>query len=204
MRATLIDGKAIAEKLRDEVKTQVNKRLEKGLPVPGLATVLIGDNPASEVYVRMKHKACEEVGIRSIGKVLPATPARRHRSPGAQPERRLGAGVLVSCSCPLVDEGGFSIRSAFRKLVDSPHQHRASGAKTRTALIPACRRDVSVERNRVELEAPMQRPWRSNIVGMPVSPLLLFPAPSPSAAARQDVEMIIARLMYSCASHPEP
>jgi methylenetetrahydrofolate dehydrogenase (NADP+)/methenyltetrahydrofolate cyclohydrolase len=74
MRATLIDGKAIAESLREEVKHKVKERVEKGLPVPGLATVIVGDNPASKVYVRMKHKACQEAGITSIGHELPKIP----------------------------------------------------------------------------------------------------------------------------------
>ncbi len=73
MTAKIIDGKAIAESIREEVKLNVQERQEQGLPVPGLATVIIGDNPASKVYVRMKHKACQEAGIRSVGHELPAT-----------------------------------------------------------------------------------------------------------------------------------
>ena len=72
MRAKLIDGKAIAEALREEVKQKVAERVKKGLPAPGLATVLVGENPASQVYVRMKHKACQEANIISTGNVLPA------------------------------------------------------------------------------------------------------------------------------------
>ena len=73
MSAKIIDGKAIAEAVREEVKQSVAERAAKGLPVPGLATVIIGDNPASKVYVRMKHKACQEAGILSVGHELPAT-----------------------------------------------------------------------------------------------------------------------------------
>ena len=73
MSAKIIDGKAIAEALRGEVKQGVAERAAKGLPVPGLATVIIGDNPASKVYVRMKHRACQEAGILSVGHELPAT-----------------------------------------------------------------------------------------------------------------------------------
>jgi len=67
MTAEIIDGKAIAEKIRDEVAAQVGQRTQRGEPPPGLATVLVGDNPASLSYVRGKQKACREVGIDSQG-----------------------------------------------------------------------------------------------------------------------------------------
>ncbi|MGD0808013.1 MAG: bifunctional methylenetetrahydrofolate dehydrogenase/methenyltetrahydrofolate cyclohydrolase FolD [Anaerolineales bacterium] len=67
MTAEIIDGKAIAEKIRGEVAAQVSRRMQEGEPPPGLATVLVGDNPASLSYVRGKQKACREVGIDSQG-----------------------------------------------------------------------------------------------------------------------------------------
>lgn len=63
---TIIDGKAIAARVRVEV-AEVAANLTAGGRRPGLATVLIGDDPASHVYVRNKQRACEEVGIRSFG-----------------------------------------------------------------------------------------------------------------------------------------
>ncbi len=63
--AEVIDGKRIAAEIRQEVKQQVDELKTKGGVTPGLAVVLVGDNPASAVYVRMKAKACEEVGIYS-------------------------------------------------------------------------------------------------------------------------------------------
>jgi 5,10-methylene-tetrahydrofolate dehydrogenase/methenyl tetrahydrofolate cyclohydrolase len=71
MTATVIDGAAIAEQIRGEVATEVKERIQAGKPVPGLATVLVGENPASHVYVRSKHKACQEAGIVSFGHELP-------------------------------------------------------------------------------------------------------------------------------------
>ncbi|GAB4582061.1 MAG: bifunctional methylenetetrahydrofolate dehydrogenase/methenyltetrahydrofolate cyclohydrolase FolD [Anaerolineales bacterium] len=68
----IIDGKAIGAEIRAQIATTIASRLERGLPRPGLATVLVGDNPASEVYVRMKRKTCEELGIESFGHTLPA------------------------------------------------------------------------------------------------------------------------------------
>jgi len=66
MDAKVLDGKAIAEGVLDEVKSQVDKRIAAGKPAPGLAVILVGDNPASQVYVRNKIRSCEKTGIRSI------------------------------------------------------------------------------------------------------------------------------------------
>jgi methylenetetrahydrofolate dehydrogenase (NADP+)/methenyltetrahydrofolate cyclohydrolase len=68
MRATIIDGKAVAARVRAEVAAEVARM---DVP-PGLATVLVGDDPASQIYVGGKHKACAEVGITSIRHDLPA------------------------------------------------------------------------------------------------------------------------------------
>lgn len=73
MSAQIIDGKAIANAVRQSVKQQVQERLESGLRAPGLAVVLVGADPASEVYVGNKRRACEEVGFRSFAYDLPAT-----------------------------------------------------------------------------------------------------------------------------------
>jgi methylenetetrahydrofolate dehydrogenase (NADP+)/methenyltetrahydrofolate cyclohydrolase len=73
MRASLIDGKAIAKKLRDSVKEEVDLRISNGQRVPGLAVILVGCDPASQVYVGSKRKACEEVGFISRSYDLPRT-----------------------------------------------------------------------------------------------------------------------------------
>lgn len=66
MPGRLIDGEKISEEMRLELAPQITKLVEHGI-TPGLAVVLVGANPASQVYVRMKRKACEEIGIRSVG-----------------------------------------------------------------------------------------------------------------------------------------
>lgn len=73
MTATLIDGKAIASQLRLSVKEKVALRVENGLRAPGLAVILVGSDPASQVYVGSKRKACEEVGFVSRSYDLPAS-----------------------------------------------------------------------------------------------------------------------------------
>jgi len=71
-RANIIDGKRIADELLDTLKAQVDARIAAGKPRPGLAVVLVGNDPASSVYVRNKRRAAEKVGIRAIDHDLPA------------------------------------------------------------------------------------------------------------------------------------
>ena len=66
MTAQIIDGKQIAAELGKSLKTRIDKRIEDGLRQPGLAVILVGSDPASEVYVRNKRKGCEDAGIRSL------------------------------------------------------------------------------------------------------------------------------------------
>lgn len=72
MTAQLIDGKAIAADVRQDVANKVAARLKVGARAPGLAVVLVGNDPASHVYVSNKHRACENAGIHSIQHELPA------------------------------------------------------------------------------------------------------------------------------------
>jgi methylenetetrahydrofolate dehydrogenase (NADP+) / methenyltetrahydrofolate cyclohydrolase len=72
MTAQLINGTAVARNVRDEVAKGVAELVAAGAPVPGLATVLIGDDPASEVYVRNKRRACVAAGMRDLHRHLPA------------------------------------------------------------------------------------------------------------------------------------
>ena len=71
MTAGILDGRATAAAIKTELKQRVGRLRARGM-VPGLATVLVGDDPASRNYVRMKHRDCEQVGIASIQVELPA------------------------------------------------------------------------------------------------------------------------------------
>lgn len=73
MAAKIIDGKTIAQQVRLEVAEKVKQRLAAGKRAPGLAVVLVGENPASQIYVGSKRRACEEVGFISRSYDLPAT-----------------------------------------------------------------------------------------------------------------------------------
>ncbi len=67
---TIIDGKALASDVEVDARERAKKLAKRGI-VPGLATVLVGENPASQMYIRLKHSACSRVGIRSENVVLP-------------------------------------------------------------------------------------------------------------------------------------
>jgi methylenetetrahydrofolate dehydrogenase (NADP+)/methenyltetrahydrofolate cyclohydrolase len=69
--STILDGKAVAQAVRADVARAVDALRARGI-VPGLATVLVGDDPASRVYVNSKERACTEVGMQSVGQRLPA------------------------------------------------------------------------------------------------------------------------------------
>lgn len=73
MSAKIIDGKTIAQQVRNEVAEQVKQRLAAGKRAPGLAVVLVGENPASQIYVASKRRACDEVGFLSRSYDLPVT-----------------------------------------------------------------------------------------------------------------------------------
>lgn len=73
MTAQLIDGKAIAATVRQQVAEKIAARRQAGGRAPGLAVVVVGDDPASQVYVSNKHRACEQAGILSLQHALPAT-----------------------------------------------------------------------------------------------------------------------------------
>jgi methylenetetrahydrofolate dehydrogenase (NADP+)/methenyltetrahydrofolate cyclohydrolase len=71
MSAQILDGKAIAERIVNEIKSEVDLRRAAGLRAPGLGMILVGDNPASKVYVRNKERSCRKSGIESIMHRIP-------------------------------------------------------------------------------------------------------------------------------------
>ena len=72
MTAALLDGKVLAAIRRETLKQRVAKHIALGHPPPGLAVVLLGNDPASEIYVNHKHKACHAVGLNTFSYRLPA------------------------------------------------------------------------------------------------------------------------------------
>ena len=182
MTAKIIDGTAIAGEVRAKVAQDVAKRVEKGLPVPGLATVLVGENPASEVYVRMKQKACEKAGIKSFGYNLPADITQSELEQlvselNANPEIH---GILVQLPLPKgLDEERVLNSISIEKDVDGFHPINIGrlAQKGRKSLFVPCTPDGVIyllDQTGVQLQgASAVVLGRSNIVGMPVALLLV-------------------------------
>src|SRR5687767_5700991 len=180
MAAELIDGKAIAQQVRAEVAQQVAAWVEAGHPPPGLATVVVGDDPASAVYVGGKQKASAEVGIEGFDHRLPADTT--HAQVGAL-LRELGddprvSGILLQLPTPpQVDGGALTEVIDPAKDVDGLTPISAGLlAKGRPGLRPCTPAGVIelLRRHDVELEgAEAVVVGRSDLVGKPVAALLL-------------------------------
>ena len=102
MSAKIIDGQQVAASMREEMKAQIAQLRQAGRPVPGLAVVLVGDNPASVSYVRGKRKMAEEVGIHSVEHRFPAdfTQAQLAQVIAALNEDLAIHGILVQLPLP--------------------------------------------------------------------------------------------------------
>ncbi|MFZ3151426.1 MAG: bifunctional methylenetetrahydrofolate dehydrogenase/methenyltetrahydrofolate cyclohydrolase FolD [Anaerolineaceae bacterium] len=182
MSASLIDGKQIAQNVRMEVKEAVAIRLQAGLPVPGLATVLVGENPASQVYVRNKQKACAEVGINSFGKTLPANASQAQVEDLVHELNRDKAvnGILVQLPLPThLDEERILSAIDLIKDVDGFHPVNIGrlAQKGREPLFVPCTPAgilYLLRQSGAKLSgANAVVLGRSNIVGMPVALLLV-------------------------------
>lgn len=181
MTAQLIDGNAIAKAIHDELTLEVAALKEQGV-VPGLATVLVGDNTASQTYVRMKQKRCKEVGIYSEGHELPADATQEEVESLVQ---KLNAdpainGILVQLPLPdHLDEEAILSAISLEKDVDGFHPINIGrlAMKGREALFAPCTPAGVIEMlDRLELPIAGKEAvvlGRSNIVGLPVSMLLL-------------------------------
>jgi 5,10-methylene-tetrahydrofolate dehydrogenase/methenyl tetrahydrofolate cyclohydrolase len=182
MAAQIIDGKELAKQVRAEVAQDVADMVAAGLPRPGLATVLVGENPASRVYVSSKQKACAEAGIESFGHHLPATASQEEveslvRELNADPRVY---GILVQLPLPdHLDEEAVLKAISIEKDVDGFHPLNIGrlAQKGRDPLFVPCTPAgciVMLERMGVKMSgANAVVLGRSNIVGMPVALLLV-------------------------------
>ncbi len=141
MSAQLIDGKSIAARVRQQVARQVQARREAGARVPGLAVVLVGEDPASAVYVRNKQRACEEAGIQSIKYDLPAETSQTELEDLVD---RLNAdpsvdGILVQLPLPgHLDSRPILERILPHKDVDGFHPYNLGRLAQRLPLLRPC------------------------------------------------------------------
>lgn len=140
MTAQIIDGKALAKSLRIKFKERVAALVAKGVR-PGLAVILVGENPASKVYVGNKIKACEECGVRSFHHELPANAPEADvlaliRRLNADPEVH---GILVQLPLPPhIDVRHVLEAIAVDKDVDGFHLYNVGGLVVGNSIFPPC------------------------------------------------------------------
>ena len=182
MSGQIIDGKVLAERLRRQIAEDVEAMVPAGRPRPGLATVLVGENPASQVYVRAKQRACDQVGIESFGFALPATASQEEveqliQELNADPRVN---GILVQLPLPPgLDEEQVLNTVRIEKDVDGFHPLNIGrlARKGRDPLfVPNTPAAVlrMLDQTGVRLEgANAVVLGRSNLVGMPVALLLV-------------------------------
>ncbi len=182
MTAKMIDGKAIAKELREEIKAKVAERAAAGKPKPGLATVLIGSDPASEVYVGMKKRMCERLGMNSFAHTLPADASQKEAEALVKKLNGDPAvnGILVQLPLPdHLDEEKVLQAIDITKDVDGFHPINIGrlAQKGREPLFVPCTPDgclYLLDKSGTELSgANAVVLGRSNIVGMPMALLLV-------------------------------
>jgi methylenetetrahydrofolate dehydrogenase (NADP+)/methenyltetrahydrofolate cyclohydrolase len=179
---TIIDGTAIAEAIRNEIKAGVAElKATRGI-TPGLATVLVGVDPASATYVRSKHKACAEVGITSFGYELPASTTQAEllqlvAELGMRPDVH---GILVQVPLPdHINEQVVLNAVALNKDVDgfNPANLGVLGVKGQKPMFAPCTPQGCIElldRSGVKIAGKRAVVLgRSTIVGLPVALMLL-------------------------------
>ncbi len=182
MTAKIIDGKAIAAEVRQKVAEDVAEMVAAGKPNPGLATVLVGEDAPSQVYVRSKIRACEKAGIESFGYQLPASATQEEvegvvNDLNADPRVN---GILVQLPLPDgLNEEKVLQAIDLEKDVDGFHPINIGrlAQKGRESLFVPCTPSgilYLLGQTGISLEgAEAVVLGRSNIVGMPVALLLV-------------------------------
>ncbi len=180
MSANIIDGKLVSAHLRESVKCDTAAFIEKTGITPGLAVILVGDNPASQVYVRNKHKACEDAGFKSIQIELPESTTEdellsKITELNSNPEVH---GILVQLPLPKhINEDKIINAISPEKDVDAFHPVNVGKIMTgKYDFLPCTPAGIIslLEYYNISIEGKIcVVVGRSNIVGKPMSLLLL-------------------------------
>ncbi len=176
----IIDGKSISAAIRAEIAQEVKElKTQKGL-VPGLAVIIVGEDPASKVYVRNKHRACEEVGFASFGYELPAETTEEELLALVDRLNRDNAvhGILVQLPLPRhLDEEKILLAIDPAKDVDAFHPYNVGKIMIGNYdFLPCTPAGVMELLRRSNIEIAGKEcviVGRSNIVGKPQAMLLL-------------------------------
>ena len=217
MPAEIIDGKKLAEDMRAEIAREVAELTEAGT-VPGLGVVLVGEDPASQSYVRAKERACEKAGIYSDDNRLPADTSeeellglvdRMNEDPRIH-------GILVQLPLPEhIDEEKVLLRIKPEKDVDGFHPYNVGRMMLgQKGFLPCTPHGVVQMLNRSGVEtkgAHVVIVGRSNIVGKPLANMLLQKAEGRNAtvtvchSATRDISSITrqADILIAAAGRPE-
>ena len=141
MSAQILDGKAISAELREQIKERVDARVAAGHRPPGLIVVLVGDNPASQIYVRNKQNACRQVGFHSELMQLPAATTQTELLAVIDDlnDREDVDGILVQLPLPgQISEDAVTGRILPTKDVDGFHPYNMGRLVVRQPLLRPC------------------------------------------------------------------
>jgi len=176
----IIDGKQTAKDIRDELKKDIKKLRDEGRNVPGLVTILVGDDPASKIYVKSKGKACIEIGMRTKTEEIPSSISEKElldliNSYNNNPDYH---GILVQLPLPEHISEDKIIESILpEKDVDGFHPvsigKLVAGKDTFRSCTPAGIQELLI---RYQIETKGKHVvvlGRSNIVGKPIANIML-------------------------------
>ncbi|QSP93531.1 bifunctional methylenetetrahydrofolate dehydrogenase/methenyltetrahydrofolate cyclohydrolase FolD [Marinobacter salinisoli] len=213
MSAKLINGKEIAAKVRQQVAAGVEARKEQGLRAPGLAVVLVGNDPASEVYVGNKRKACDEVGFLSLSYDLPedTTQEALEALIDELNENQSVDGILVQLPLPPhLDADPILLKIRPDKDVDGFHPYNVGRLTQRSPTLRPC-----TPAGIITLLDSIDTPYKgqhavivgaSNIVGRPMAMELLLKGATISICHRftPDLEKFVrdADILVAAAGKP--
>lgn len=180
MPAAIIDGKKIAEQIKQEVAAETEQLKSKQGIIPGLAFILVGDNPASQSYVRMKGKGCEEVGFYSVTEKLPAETSEEkllqliHQFNN---DSKIN-GILVQLPLPKhINEETILSAIDYKKDVDGFHPINVGRLVTGLPCLKPCTplgiQELLIRSGHDPSGKHVVIVGRSNIVGKPVANILL-------------------------------
>ncbi len=181
MPAKIIDGQAVAKRIRSEIGGAVEDYVKRTGTMPGLGVVLVGDDPASAMYVRMKRRACERVGIRSAAQILPGAATQQEVEDAVRGFNDDPAihGILVQLPLPdHIDEEAVLSQISLAKDVDGIHPVNIGrlGMRGREpSFTPATPTGVMILIDETGLPIEGAQAvviGRSNIVGLPVALML--------------------------------